>query len=68
MNAACEESSGAMAAVLGLTADVVLPALESLGEGIWVANYNAPKQIVIAGIRNKVEEASVILRELGAKK
>lgn len=68
MNAACEESSGAMAAVLGLTADVVLPALESLGEGIWVANYNAPKQIVIAGIRNKVEEASVILRELGAKR
>ncbi|AAF39351.1 [acyl-carrier-protein] S-malonyltransferase [Chlamydia muridarum str. Nigg] len=68
MNAACEQSLGAMAAVLGLTADIVLPALESLGSGIWVANYNAPKQIVIAGVRDKVEEAAVVLRELGAKK
>lgn len=68
MNAACEQSLGAMAAVLGLTADVVQTALESLGEGIWVANYNAPKQIVIAGIKGKIEEAATILRGLGAKK
>ena len=68
MNAACEQSLGAMAAGLGLTADVVQTALESLGEGIWVANYNAPKQIVIAGIKGKIEEAATILRGLGAKK
>lgn len=68
MNAACEQSLGAMAAVLGLTADVVQTALESLGEGIWVDNYNAPKQIVIAGIKGKIEEAATILRGLGAKK
>ena len=68
MNAACEQSLGAMAAVLGLTADVVQTALESLGEGIWVANYNAPKQIVIAGIKGKIKEAATILRGLGAKK
>ncbi|MBQ8499042.1 ACP S-malonyltransferase [Chlamydia sp.] len=68
MEAACEQSLGGMAAVLGLPSEVVSQALESIGDGIWVANYNAPKQTVIAGIRSKVEEAAIVLRELGAKK
>ncbi|AZU10625.1 ACP S-malonyltransferase [Chlamydia psittaci] len=68
MNQACQQSPGAMAAVLGLTADVIEQNLESLGEGIWVANYNAPKQIVIAGLREKIEEAVKLFTDLGAKR
>ncbi|BAE81294.1 malonyl acyl carrier transcyclase [Chlamydia felis Fe/C-56] len=68
MNQACQQSPGAMAAILGLTADIVEQNLESLGEGIWIANYNAPKQLVIAGLREKIEEAVKLFTDLGAKR
>ncbi|SYX08968.1 Malonyl CoA-acyl carrier protein transacylase,(acyl-carrier-protein) S-malonyltransferase,malonyl CoA-acyl carrier protein transacylase,Acyl transferase domain [Chlamydia poikilotherma] len=68
MNQACKQSPGAMAAILGLTADIVEQNLESLGEGIWIANYNAPKQLVIAGLREKIEEAITLFTDLGAKR
>ncbi|WP_348664031.1 ACP S-malonyltransferase [Chlamydia vaughanii] len=68
MNEACKQNPGAMAAILGLSADVVEQNLASLGEGIWMANYNAPKQLVIAGLREKVEEALGLFVDLGAKR
>ncbi|MEF9519976.1 ACP S-malonyltransferase [Chlamydia crocodili] len=68
MNQACQQNPGAMAAILGLTVDIVEQNLESLGKGIWIANYNAPKQLVIAGLREKIEEAVVLFTDLGAKR
>lgn len=68
MDLACHQTSGSMIAILGLSVDVVQQTVESLGDGIWVANYNAPKQLVLAGYKEKIEEASAVFIELGAKR
>lgn len=67
MNEACEQVPGTMAAVLGLNGAQVEEALHKM-TGIWVANYNAPGQIVISGTREGVEKASAALKEKGAKR
>ena len=67
MNAACEKIPGTMAAVLGLDAKGVEEALKGLA-GVWIANYNAPGQIVISGTEKGVEAASVALKARGAKR
>ncbi len=67
MNAACEKTSGGMAAVLGLDAEGVFEAVRGL-EGVWVANYNAPGQTVISGTKEGIERATAPLKERGAKR
>jgi [acyl-carrier-protein] S-malonyltransferase len=67
MQEACEKVPGTMAAVLGLTGPQVEEALKGL-EGVWVANYNCPGQIVISGTKDGVEKGSVALKETGAKR
>lgn len=61
---------GAMAAVLGLAADLVEEACqEASSTGIVEpANYNCPGQLVIAGEVAPVEKAVELCREKGAKK
>lgn len=58
---------GAMAAVLGLDAKKIEEILESF-ENVWIANYNCPGQIVITGLTNEVQQASLALKEAGAKR
>jgi [acyl-carrier-protein] S-malonyltransferase len=63
--------AGTMAAVLGLSADVVKQTLTSLdlnGEIAVVANDNSPSQIVISGTVKGIELASPALKEAGAKR
>jgi [acyl-carrier-protein] S-malonyltransferase len=67
MNEACEKVPGAMAAVLGLEAEKIDAALRGM-EGVWVANYNCPGQIVISGTQQGIELASVALKGVGAKR
>lgn len=57
---------GAMAAVLGLERDRVEEILLRVGD-VWLANINAPGQIVISGKVPAVAEASTRLKEVGAK-
>jgi [acyl-carrier-protein] S-malonyltransferase len=59
---------GTMAAVLGLDDDQVDVACRRADEDVWVANYNAPGQVVIAGSPEGVAAATVHAKELGAKK
>jgi len=63
---------GAMSAVLGLDADAVVEgcaqAAAESGEVVEAANFNDPKQIVIAGTKAGVEKASTILKAMGAKR
>lgn len=59
---------GTMAAVLGLDDDEVEVACARCETEVWVANYNAPGQVVIAGSPEGVDDASMFARELGAKK
>jgi [acyl-carrier-protein] S-malonyltransferase len=59
---------GTMAAVLGLDDDDVEIACRRADSDVWVANFNAPGQIVIAGSPEGVARASDIAKELGAKR
>lgn len=59
---------GTMAAVLGLDDDQVDVACRRADDDVWVANYNAPGQVVIAGSPGGVEAASGHAKSLGAKK
>lgn len=60
-------SPGAMAAVLALPAEKIEQVIAGL-EGVWIANYNCPGQIVISGLRESVETACAALKEAGAKR
>ena len=67
MQKACEEVPSTMAAVLGLSDDVVESVCDGI-EGVVAANYNCPGQIVISGTKEAVSEACVRLKEAGAKR
>lgn len=58
---------GSMAAVLGLDADEIEKVLDGI-DGVGIANYNCPGQIVITGLKESVEEAAGALKEAGAKR
>ena len=70
MQEAVPVGDGAMAAVLGLDADMVAQACADAAEGEVVspANLNAPGQVVIAGARDAVARAGARARELGARR
>ncbi len=63
---------GAMAAILGLDAAVVVEgcreAAAASGEVVEAANFNDPKQIVIAGTKAGVDAACEVLEAKGAKR
>jgi [acyl-carrier-protein] S-malonyltransferase len=59
---------GTMAAVLGLDDDHVEVACRRADDDVWVANYNAPGQVVIAGSPAGVAAASEHAKSLGAKR
>lgn len=58
---------GAMSAIIGLDGDVIADICEKI-EGVSVANYNCPGQIVITGKKEAVEKANEELKEAGAKR
>ena len=62
------ENPGTMAAVLGLDDEEVDVACRRADADVWVANYNAPGQVVIAGSPEGVEAAAAHAKELGAKR
>lgn len=68
MQAAAEETPGTMAAVLGLDDDLVDEACQRVDGDVWVANYNAPGQVVIAGDKDSLARAGEVAKELGAKR
>ncbi len=68
MHEAGMTNPGTMAAVLGLDDDQVEVACRRADADVWVANFNAPGQVVIAGSATGVASASEHAKELGAKK
>ena len=68
MHEAGEASPGVMSAVLGLDDDLVEVACRRADDNVWVANFNAPGQVVIAGSPSGMEKATQHAKELGAKK
>ena len=67
MEHAAPEGTGAMSAVLGLDGERIDQVLEGR-EGVSVANYNCPGQIVITGEAEAVKEAGCALKEAGARR
>jgi [acyl-carrier-protein] S-malonyltransferase len=72
MQEAVPIGQGAMAAVLGLgaevIADVCAESARATGQACAVANYNSPEQTVIAGSAAAVANASEALKGRGAKR
>ncbi|MEO8696299.1 MAG: ACP S-malonyltransferase [Acidimicrobiales bacterium] len=68
MQVAAEEREGTMAAVLGLDDDDVEIACRRVADEVWIANYNGPGQVVIAGSPEAVNKAGIVAKELGAKR
>ena len=63
-----EVTGGGMAAVIGLEEFVILKVFEDQGfEGIDLANFNSPGQIVISGPAAEITESLAPLKEAGAK-
>ncbi len=68
MQMAAQARAGTMAAILGLEDERVAAACASVDDDVWVANFNAPGQVVIAGSRSGVEAASSAAKDFGAKR
>jgi len=68
MQSAADEHHGTMAALLGLDDDQVDIACQRTSGDVWIANYNAPGQVVIAGVPEDLDRACEIAKELGAKR
>ena len=72
MQQAVPVGAGAMAAILGIDADAVgagcVQAARETGETVQAANFNDPKQTVIAGSKAAVDKACELLKAAGAKR
>ena len=70
MQAAVPAGEGAMAAVMGLDAAVVIAACAEAAQGqvVQAVNFNEPKQTVIAGHKAAVERAAELVKAKGAKR
>ena len=72
MQEAVPVGAGAMAAILGLDAAAVgagcAAAREATGEVVSAANFNDPRQTVIAGSKAGVDKACELLKAAGAKR
>ena len=58
---------GAMAAILALDASAIEEVTGAM-EGVWIANYNCPGQIVISGTTQGIATACEKLKAAGAKR
>ena len=70
MQEAVPVGTGAMAAIMGVNADVVEQVCAEAGQGqvVEIANVNSEQQIVIAGHRTAVERAVALVKERGGRK
>ncbi len=69
MQEAVPEGKGLLAAIIGLDRNKIIEVCNSVKSGYAApANYNCPKQIVIAGEKAAVEEAMKLAEESGARR
>ena len=68
MREVAEKVNGSMAAILGMDAEKIKETLKSVDGVVEAVNFNEPNQTVIAGEKEAVEKACVVLKEAGAKR
>ena len=66
--AAADIHPGRMAALLGASLEQAEEACRAAPDGCWIANDNAPGQVVIAGTPDGVDAGSAQAKELGVKR
>jgi [acyl-carrier-protein] S-malonyltransferase len=65
---AADAHPGRMAALLGASLEQAEDACEAAPDGCWIANDNAPGQVVIAGTPDGVEAGAARAKEQGVKR
>ena len=65
---AADTHPGRMAALLGASLEQAEDACRGAPDGCWIANDNAPGQVVIAGTPDGIETGSARAKELGVKR
>jgi len=68
MQDATDTSPGTMVAVMGIGDDAAQAACQRTQSKVWVANYNAPGHVVLAGTTGAIEAVTPIAKSLGARK
>lgn len=68
MQKACELQESTMAVVLGLPDEKVNEICLAITEQVLPANFNCPGQVAISGSKRGIEEATVRMKEAGAKR
>lgn len=68
MKNVAEKVKGGMAAVLGLPSEKIEEIVKNVEGVVEAVNYNEPNQTVIAGEKEAIEKACVLLKEAGAKR
>lgn len=71
MDKAAKANPGAMAAIIGLSAEKVVEVCENIksgGDYVTAVNFNSPVQTVIAGTKEGIAKASEAAKEAGARR
>ncbi len=71
MSRSVASGEGKMAAILGLKdaeVDELCLTVSSTSARVWLANYNCPGQVVIAGNASVVEKAMLMAKNMGARR
>ena len=68
MQKACDNSSGTMAAILGLEDKLIRETCQEFDGNVIAANFNCPGQVVISGEINAVKNICEVFNSLGARR
>ena len=68
MSKVSAEVGGTMAAILGLDSNVIVETLKGVDGVVEAVNFNEPKQTVIAGEKEAIANACIVLKEAGARR
>lgn len=70
MHDACESTEGAMAAIMGLSAEEVEEVVAELGlpDDLWAANFNCPGQVVLSGTPGGIMKGIAACKARGARR
>ena len=68
MEKACDNSSGTMAAILGLEDKLISETCQEFDGNVIAANFNCPGQVVISGEINAVKNICEVFNSLGARR
>jgi [acyl-carrier-protein] S-malonyltransferase len=68
MQGAADEHPGTMAAFIGISDADAEAACQRAESDVWLANYNSPGQVVVAGTAEGVAAAAEVAKTLGARR